>query len=193
MKVSIKITIFLISCIFISFIIIESLIIWQGSKTYRDKVDYLFILGAKLYGDKPSPALLERLKSGVEYLNVQPDVKVIVCGGQGADELISEADAMKRYLIENGIEEDRVILEDKSVNTFQNIKFGLEKMKEIDDREDFEILIATSRFHVFRSKLIAKRLGLNAYGLPAKVPPTTLTPSYIREYFAVIKTFLFDR
>lgn len=193
MKILIKITIVLLISILISFISIEGLIIKEGNKTYEEKVDYLFILGAKLYGDIPSPSLLERLKVGVEYLNLQEDVKVVVAGGRGEDELISEAESMKIYLTENGIEENRIILEDRSVNTFQNIKFGLEKIKEFDSREDIKILIASNKFHIFRSKLIAKRLGVEAYGLPAKVPPTTLVQSYIREYFAVIKTFFIDR
>ena len=193
MKILIKITIVLLISILISFISIEGLIIKEGNKTYEEKVDYLFILGAKLYGDIPSPSLLERLKVGVEYLNLQEDVKVVVAGGKGEDELISEAESMKIYLTENGIKENRIILEDRSVNTFQNIKFGLEKIKEFDSREDIKILIASNKFHIFRSKLIAKRLGVEAYGLPAKVPPTTLVQSYIREYFAVIKTFFIDR
>ena len=193
MKILIKITIVLLISILISFISIEGLIIKEGNKTYEEKVDYLFILGAKLYGDIPSPSLLERLKVGVEYLNLQEDVKVVVAGGRGEDELISEAESMKIYLTENGIKENRIILEDRSVNTFQNIKFGLEKIKEFDSREDIKILIASNKFHIFRSKLIAKRLGVEAYGLPAKVPPTTLVQSYIREYFAVIKTFFIDR
>lgn len=193
MKISIRITIFLLIFILISFIIIESLIIWQGSKTHREKVDYIIILGAKLYGKTPSPVLLERLKSGLEYLNIETDVRVIVSGGQGQDEMISEAQSMKSYLMENGIGEDRIIVEDQSINTFQNIKYSLEKIREFDNREDIEVLLVTSKFHIFRSKLIAKRLGLTNYGLPAKVPPTTILPSYIREYFAVIKTFLLDK
>lgn len=193
MKIFIKTSIFIILLIFISFIMIETLIILEGKKIYDRKVDYLFIMGARLYGDIPSPALLERLKVGVDYLKKQTDVKVVLTGGKGNDELISEAHAMKDYLIKNGIEESRILLEDKSVNTFQNIRFGLEKIRELDDRKDLKVLIATNRFHILRSKLIAKRSGLEAHGLPAKVPPTTIIPSYIREYFALIKTFLLDK
>lgn len=193
MKNFVRISIFILILILISFIVLETFIILEGKKTYEKKVDYLFILGARLYGDTPSPALLERLKVGVEYLKKHSDVKVVLAGGKGRDEKVSEADAMKDYLIKNGIEEERILLEDKSVNTFQNIRFGLEKIREIDDREDLKVLIATNRFHILRSKLIAKRAGLEVYGLPAKVPPTTIVPSYIREYFALIKTFLFDR
>nr|WP_300004787.1 YdcF family protein [Tissierella sp.] len=193
MKIYIKILIALVLCFLISFIFIEGLIIKEAKKTYNEKTDYLFILGAKLYGEKPSPLLEERLKVGVKYLKTYQDVKVVVAGGKGHDELISEAESMKSYLLEEGIEEYRIILEDKSVNTFENIKFGLEKIRSFDEREDIEIIIASSNFHLFRSKFIAKRAGVKAYGLAAKVPPTSIVPSYLREYFAVIKTFFIDK
>lgn len=193
MKIFIRISIAITISIMISFIMVESLLIMEGNKTYKKESKYLFILGAKLYGDKPSPVLIERLKTGLVYLDAYKDTKVVVTGGQGRDELISEGQAMKDYLVNNGIEESRIILEDKSINTFQNIKYGLEKVKEFDDSDNIEILIATSKFHIFRSKFIAKRLGVKAHGLPARVPPTTVITSYIREYFAVIKTFLLDK
>lgn len=193
MKIIIKIFKVSIIFIFISFISLESLIIIEANKEYKEEVDYLFILGAKLYVDKPSPALLERLKVGVDYLKIYPNVKVVLSGGMGGDEKISEAQAMKNYLREKGISESRIILEDKSTNTFENIKLGLGKIREDDDREDIKIIIATSDFHLLRSKLIAKRLGLKAYGLPAKVPPSIILQSYIREYFALVKTFFLDK
>ncbi len=193
MRPLIKITLFLIILIFISFIVLESYIVLEGSKTYNEEVDYLFILGAKLYGDKPSPALLERLKTGLDYLETHRNVRVIVSGGKGNDEFISEAEAMKNHLIQNGVDSSRIVLEGQSTNTFQNIKFSLEKINSIDNDKNPKVLIATSKFHMLRAKLIAKRLGLEAYGLPAKVPPTTIVQSYIREYFALIKTFFFDR
>ena len=193
MESFINVSILIFIALFISFLILESLIILEGNKAYEKKVDYLFILGAKLYGDIPSPSLLERLKVGVDYLKKHSDVKVVVTGGQGRDEFISEASAMKEYLVKKGIDEKRIILEDESINTFENIKFGLEKIRKLDNRKKLEVLIATNKFHILRSKLIAKRFSLEAYGLPAKVPPTVVIKSYMREYFALIKTFLIDR
>ena len=176
----------------ISFILIEGLIIVNGNTKITSEVDYMIILGARLYGEVPSPALSERLKVAEIYLKDNPQLKVIVSGGQGADEYISEALAMERYLVNRGIDKNRVIVEDTSTSTYENISNSLNIIKEIDDLESPRVLLVTNRFHVFRSKLLANRLGAKAYGLPAKVPPSIVIPQYVREYFAVIKSFIFD-
>jgi len=187
-------SIIIVLLIFItSFAIIESLIIIEGRKNSTEKVDYVIVLGARLYGDIPSPALLERLKVTIEYLEDNKDVRVIVSGGQGPNEYVSEAYAMEKYLIDNGIEENRIIKEDKSTSTFENFKLSLDKLKEFDNKKNIKMMIATSKYHIFRAKFLAKRFGVIPYGLPAKIPPTIIIKSYIREYFAVIKSFFFDR
>lgn len=178
---------------FLIFILIESLIIIGGRRTTEAKVDYVIVLGARLYGDIPSPALLERLKVAKEYLIDNTDVKVVVSGGQGLDEDIAEAYAMKKYLINNGIEKDRIIVEDKSTTTFENLKFSLDKIKETNDNNNISLLIASNRYHIFRAKLLAKRLGAIPYGLPAKTPLIIVLQSYIREFLAVIKSYFIDR
>lgn len=193
MKKIVFFVIIIISSLFLSFIIIESLILIEGGKIPTEKVDYVIVLGARLYGDIPSPSLLERLKVATEYLKENEDVKVIVSGGQGIDEDVSEAYAMKKYLIDNGIGNNRIIEEDKSTTTFENLSMSLDKIREIDNKEDLRILIATNKYHIFRSKILAKRLGVIPHGLPAKIPPTVMIQSYIREYLAVIKSFFLDK
>ncbi|MGI6224745.1 MAG: YdcF family protein [Peptococcales bacterium] len=188
-----RILVFLIILGVASFIIIEGLILIEGSKKSTNKVDYVIILGARLYGEIPSPALLERLKVAKDYLIENEDVKVVVTGGQGIDENIPEAQAMAKYLVNNGIEEDRIIIEDKATSTFENLLYSLNKLREIYDEENLNVLIVTNKYHVFRAKFLAKRLGMNPYGLPAKIPPTIIVQSYIREYFAVIKSIIFDK
>ncbi|MDR7870745.1 MAG: YdcF family protein [Tissierellaceae bacterium] len=141
----------------------------------------------------PSPALLERLKVAKDYLTENEDVKVVVSGGQGEDEYIPEAEAMSNYLINNGINESRIIIENKSTSTFENLQFSLDTIREFDEKEDLDVLIVTNKYHLFRAKFLAKRLDMNPYGLPAKIPPTIVILSYIREYFAVVKSFIFDR
>lgn len=192
-KIVLRLITILISIVLISFIIIEGLIIIEGRNISTKKVDYVIVLGARLYGDIPSPSLQERLNAAREYLIENNDIKVVVSGGQGIDEDVSEAQAMEKYLVDNGIEKDRIILEDRSTTTFENLKMSVDKIMEVYDKENLSVLIATNRYHVFRSKLLAKRLGLMPYGLPAKTPPTTVLFSYVREYFAVIKSLLFDK
>ncbi|OZV11084.1 hypothetical protein CIW83_16715 [Tissierella sp. P1] len=188
-----KTMVILITMVLISFLVIESLIIIEGKRISTEKVDYVIVLGARLYGDIPSPALLERLKIAKGYLLENREVKVVVSGGQGSNEDIAEAYAMEKYLVDNGIEKSRIIIEDKSTSTFQNLRLSLDKIREVDDKENIKILIASNKYHIFRSKLLAKRLGLIPYGLPAKTPPIIIFKSYIREYFAVIKSFFLDK
>ena len=192
-NIIIKVILVLIAFLFFSFLIIERLILHEGKKKEDKEADYLIVLGARLYGDIPSPALLERLKTARDYLIDHEEAKVIVSGGKGTDEKIAEAAAMEKYLIEEGIKADRIIVEDQSTSTFENIKFSKEKIKEVEKIENIDLLLVTNKFHIFRAKLIAKRLGIKAYGLPAKIPPSIIIPSYIREYFAVIKSFLLDK
>jgi uncharacterized SAM-binding protein YcdF (DUF218 family) len=192
-KIMLRAMAIFITIALISFLVIESLIIIEGKRISMEKVDYVIVLGARLYGEIPSPALLERLKIAKGYLLENKDVKVVVSGGQGLNEDIAEAYAMKKYLVDNGIEKSRIIIEDKSTSTFENLRLSLDKIREVDDKENIKILIASNKYHIFRSKLLAKRLGLIPYGLPAKTPPIIIFKSYIREYFAVIKSFFLDK
>lgn len=84
--------------------------------------DAVIVLGCKVNGNTPSRMLKRRLDSAVIYLNENEDVVCIVSGGKGEDEKISEAQAMKEYLVDKGIDEGRILTEDKSVNTLENIK-----------------------------------------------------------------------
>ena len=176
-----------------SFVIIETLILMEARKKEINKVDYVIVLGARLYGDKPAPALEERLKTASKYLAKNEDISVVVTGGQGDNEDIPEAEAMAKYLINNGIAENRIIIENKSTSTFENLKFCLDILRDMGEKEDLEVLIVTNDYHLFRSKFLARRLGMIPYRLPAKTPPAMILSSYIREYFAVIKSFLVDR
>jgi len=183
----------MICMMLISFIIVQALIVMDGRYKPIGEVDYVIVLGARLYGDIPSPSLTERLKAATVYLKENEEVKVIVSGGQGIDEDIPEAHAMKKYLLDNHINSDRIIQEDRSTTTFENLSMSLDKVKKTDSRENLRFLIVTNKYHIFRSKFLAKRLGIIPEGLPAKIPPTVIIQSYIREYFAVVKSFFMDR
>lgn len=111
--------------------IVEGFIISGFSMKGQPGADYVIVLGAQMKADGPSKALQYRLDEAIRYLNENPSSKVIVSGGQGSDEHISEAQGMYEYLVEKGIEKDRIIKEDKSVNTTQNLAFSAEYL----DRE----------------------------------------------------------
>ncbi len=186
-----RILILIVSLLIISFILVEGIILFEGREAEAPQVDYVIVLGARLYGDLPSPALVERLKVAKDYLLQNTSTRAIVTGGQGTDETIPEAHAMRKYLIENGIDEDRIVVEDRATSTYENMKYSKELIKE-DTGEPVTVLVITNKHHIFRAKFLAKRQGMEAYGLPSKIPQSILLQSYIREYFAVVKSLIFD-
>ncbi|SFI00528.1 MULTISPECIES: YdcF family protein [unclassified Bacillus (in: firmicutes)] len=159
-------------------------------KTANEKVShtapYVLILGAKLFGDKPSLSLQNRLDVALGYLHSHPKVKVVVSGGQGEDEDISEALSMSRYLMENGIGKERILLEDRSTSTYENIKFS----KDLYDIK--HAVVVSNTYHLYRAKIIADRLGMKMEALAAPTPKRSRKKAYIREYAAIIKTILKD-
>ncbi len=185
-----------VSLFIFSFIILEGLIYYHGQKIPEKKADVLIILGAKLYGETPSPALMRRIDAGFTYLKDHEEAMVIVSGGTGIGDPISEALAMKRELVHRGVEENRILMEDQSKNTFENVTFSQQVLKDYDVNLSIDQItfgIVTNSFHVFRGKLIAKECGLNVVGIPAKTPPSIKVKGYLREYFGILKYYLVDK
>jgi uncharacterized SAM-binding protein YcdF (DUF218 family) len=147
----------------------------------------MIILGAKLNGDQLSLSLKNRMDAALAYLKSNPLTQVVVSGGQGSDELISEAAAMKSYLIKNQIDASRIQTEALSTSTFENIKFSKKLL------QGNKILLVSNDFHVLRAKMIAKRQGLVVDTLAAPTPKSVRVQLYCREYIAFIKSFLLDR
>ncbi|NLP14074.1 MAG: YdcF family protein [Clostridium sp.] len=185
---------FILVCILfmLSFVLIEGFIIFSATADRDVEVDYVFILGTGLRGEQITPTFKNRIDKGLEYLRVNPDLMVVVTGGQGPGEAISEAEAMRRYLVNNGIDESRIIMEDKSTSTAENMEFSADVLEQLTGRRDYRIMIVTSEFHLFRSKILARHNGFTAYGIPSPTNPYELPNSFIREYFAVVKSLVFD-
>ncbi len=95
-----------------------------AQKEVSNEIPYILILGAKLFGDKPSQSLQNRLDVALKYLNENPKTKAIVSGGQGEDEDIPEAHSMRNYLVAHGINANRILIEDRSTSTYENLKFS---------------------------------------------------------------------
>lgn len=148
--------------------------------------EYVVILGAKVKpGGIPSQSLKNRLDAAVDYLQKYPTVKAIVTGGQGADEDRTEASVMADYLIEHGIAEDRVLLEDQSTTTYENLMFA----KKLLPENTASITIISNDFHLKRATILARKLGLKADVVAAPTPKVVNTKSRIRERLAIIKAY----
>lgn len=170
------------------FLFIESLILYHANRDAEPDMDYLIVLGAQIRGTRITNSLKKRLNASEIYLKTNSDTLVIVSGGQGPGEDISEAEAMKKYLMDNGIAEERILVEDRSTNTVENIKYS----KKLIVEEDAKVALVTNGFHVFRSVSIAKKQGLeNIQGLSAPSDPILLISYYVREALGVIKDFAF--
>ncbi|WP_347318647.1 YdcF family protein [Rossellomorea sp. RS05] len=173
---------------------VEGYILKEADETGNLSDDYgaVLILGAGLKGEEPSKTLLSRLATGVEILKIREDLPVVVSGGQGPGESISEAKAMGRHLVAHGIDGSRIIYEDESTNTYENMLFSLRVLEDRGLKEG-KVLIVTNDFHLARSKILARDVGLDASGYAAPTPWFVRANYYIREYFAMVKTFLLGR
>lgn len=184
-------------CVFwsgiICFSIIEGLIIYDGLSESQAKPDIAIVLGAGLWGDIPTRTLTYRLDTALKYLNDNPKSKVVVTGGQGSDETISEAEAMEIYLVSRGIDKERIIKEDKAKNTEENFRYSREKLDSLGYNQYNSAMIITNSFHMFRSKRLAIKNGFQAYGMPAQSYIYLIPNYYVREVFAVIKSLVFAR
>lgn len=148
----------------------------------------MIILGAKVKASgEPSLALKYRLDEAIPYLKAHPHVQVIVSGGKGADEPVSEAEVMRRYLIAHDIEAARITMEDKSLSTAQNIAYA----KKLLPEQTKAVTIVSNDFHLARAKYIAKENGLESDVLAAPTPQSVKYQLNIREIAALTKTWLF--
>lgn len=171
---------------FTAFFIVEGCIISQMHEKGEAELDYIIVLGAQVRESGPSAALKYRLDEAVEYLEDNPKTICIVSGGQGANEPYSEAEGMAQYLKEQGIDASRILLEDKSLNTEQNMEYSKALIK-----DGASVGIITNDFHLFRAKQIARKYGLdNVCGIAAKSTPVYLPNNMLREFLAEIKFLL---
>lgn len=190
MKKFIKIILILVLLLICLYTVtVHTLIVKKAKETPPSNADYLVVLGARLHGEEMSLSLLYRVEAALKYLRENPTTKVIVSGGQGPGEDITEAEAMYRYFTSEGIAENRVLLEDQSTTTFENLSFS----KELTEGSN-SVIIVSNDFHLFRSTIIAERVGFeNVYTLPAKTPKIVILKLWVREYAAVLKTWVLDR
>ena len=182
----------LICCVIIlSFLIVEGIIIYNMNGKAADiEKEYIVILGCQVDGVIPSIPLIRRVNIAVKYLKEYPNVKVVITGGKGPGEHITEAEAMKRILIRNGIDEKRILEEDKARSTIENLTFA----DELYQLTDKSIIIVTSDYHMFRSLSIAKKLGYkNVSGISSKSQLSLLPIYLLREYVAVMYYVLLGR
>lgn len=182
----------------------------------RRKYDYIIIHGAGLDGTRPTPLLAGRIDKALELWNKQHQQgKFVASGGQGADEVVSEAQAMRDYLLEKGVPADAILMEDKSTTTWENLKNSIAVIRAdhtsaasndaangnssasdgvaIEDStvsSDFTTAVVSSDFHVFRCAEYAHNLGIKADGIGSHTKGWYWPTAFIREFIAITKAHL---
>ena len=150
--------------------------------------DYIIVLGSGLINDRVPPLLASRIHKAIDFYHKQKQVTepptIIFSGGQGADENVSEAYAMKQYALSQGIPEEHTMIEDKSVNTYENMLFSKRMMDQ--QKKSYTSIFLTNNFHLFRADLYAKKAGLDSQGIGSKTAWYFWPNAMIREYIAVV-------
>lgn len=151
---------------FVIFIVCGVLMAYAANEGEHVEADAVIVLGAAVHGDKVTWVLENRLNTAIEYLESHPDAICVVSGGQGAGESVTEASAMKKYMVELGIDEGRIYAEERATNTNENFMYSKEIIDEVVG-ENARIAFVTTDFHVYRAGRVAAAQGVDAVGIPA--------------------------
>ena len=152
-----------------------------------ERTECVLVLGCQVVGENPSQMLTDRLDAALELLEAEPKAVCIVSGGKGANESVSEAEAMRRYLAERGVPEERIIMEDGSFSTAENFRNSAEILRGLGIESN--ITVVTSDFHQYRAHIYAEREGLSVSHHSARTGVRVFLNHIIREYCALAAAF----
>ena len=189
---------YVLTPIIVFFLVVEVIIFSGFFEKPKEEPEYIVVLGTTVYEDGPCYLLRQRLKEAVKWANTYENAKIVVTGGQGETEPFTEGAEMKRYLIEElGVFKERILVEEASVNTYENMKFTGELLEKEDENFSYEktsVLVVTNNFHMYRAMKIAKKAGYeNVSGAPSGTY-IYLFPHYmVREFCAILKNLALGR
>ncbi|MCH1939410.1 YdcF family protein [Holdemania massiliensis] len=152
----------------------------------------VIVLGAKINEDRPSLILRRRLQAALTYAQEHPESQIIVTGGQGEGEIYTESAVMKKWLMDNGLEAERIFEENQARNTGENLRYSLELLRQNELSE--KVVIVTDSFHQLRASILAKQLGIEQIEAVNSETPLSLIPMYtVREWFGLVKALVLQR
>ena len=167
------------------FAVFEAPVISNAKTDAAPQSDYLIVLGAGVNGSAPSLSMVNRLEAALDYLEAYPDAVAIVSGGQGAGEDVTEASAMHDWLVAHGMPESRIVQEEQSTSTRENLEnsFAIIRSRGGDPADG--VAVVSSEYHLYRAKQMARALGAKPLGVAAETTLPTMRANYfIREAFA---------
>lgn len=180
----------------LGFVVLLGLVLTGARDSITGEPKVMVILGCKVESWGPSILLQDRLDKALDYLEDHSDLTIVVSGGQGPDEHISEAQCMYDYLTDHGVDADQILLEDQSHNTWENIRFTQALLVQ-EGIDTSEMLVVSNGFHLTRARMLWDRAWEGEYTLSTLAAPSSHIPSrlkmYIREPLALVKSYFFDR
>lgn len=163
----------------------------SDARAAGEPVDYVVILGCRIDGREPGRCLASRIDTAAEFLKKHPMTMAVCAGGQGSDEEISEAEAISLALQRRGIPPRRILKEDQSRSTYENL-FNTKRL--LDDRtqgRSYRIALVTNDFHIYRSRRLAEYVGFfNPVAISAPTPTILFYQNFLREICAVVVSWI---
>lgn len=183
-------TVFVAALVFV--VVFASFLLGFGTTdTVTHSEDAIIVLGAAVQGETPSRVLKDRLNTAIEYYSENPNALIIVSGGKGPQETVTEASAMKTYLIKNGVSKDVIIEEDKATSTYENFVFSKQILDQRFDKT-YSVAFITDEYHIYRAGGIAQNAGLKTSAhAHSSTRWYSVLPGTLRECVAVIKFWVF--
>lgn len=148
----------------------------------------LVVLGSKIYGDTLSDTLTQRLETALVYLEEHPETLCVVAGGVTEDATAAEADLMSAWLIEHGIDESRILVENTSTDTSENMRNTAQLLEE--NGLDKTVIVVTDAYHQYRASLYAADNGMTTYALNAETNPLYVPVYWVREWIGLLEYWL---
>lgn len=179
----------------LAFFILLGIVLAGSHDQVSGQPSVMIVLGCQVRPDGPSILLQDRIDEAAAYLLDHPEVTVVASGGQGPDEPMSEARAIRDALVEQGVEAERILREEASHNTVQNLRYSKALLEEAGIDTSGGVLVVSNGFHLARVRMLAERCGfgqVSTLAAPESHLPSRLA-MYIREPLALVKSFLLDR
>ena len=180
----------LLAVIFIAALATEIFVFAHAHTNAESDVEWIIILGAGLHGERLSYSIKSRLDRALEYLEKNQKCRIVVSGGMGAGETVTEAYAMKKYLVENGIDAQRILTEEKATTTEENLEFSFDIISSHPEyRKSDRVAVLSSAYHLFRTSIMASDLSGGRFGrityISARTRRFIVVNYYLREIAAI--------
>ncbi len=187
----------LVLAVVLAFGILLGIVLTGSRDSVRGDPRIMIVLGCQVKPWGPSILLQDRLDKALEYFESHPDTVIVTSGAQGADEPSTEAAAMRDYLVERGVPAEQILLEERSTNTLENIRYSLDVLAEHGYDVTADIAVVSNGFHLARVRMIWGRVCGGTANLSTLAAPSSHAPSrlkmYVREPLALIKSIFVDR